>query len=372
MEKLFFVVNVDWYFNLHWIDRAKYLKKKGYEIHLVCKITDEKLYENIKNEGFFIHRWDVNRSGVSLFSELKSIFILYKIIKKISPSIIHAVTIKPNIYVGLINRLVKKRVIYAITGAGIVFSSKKIKFKLLKLAITRLYRLISNNNSRFIFENNQDYQLFDSLGILKNNGYVVYGAGVDLTVFHYSKPIYSNSILFAARLLREKGLNDLISAINILKERNFICQIKVAGIIDDDSNSAIPIEEIKQHEESGDIIWLGQVSDMVTVIHSCDLVCLPTTYGEGIPRILIEGASCGRAIIATNAGGCSDLIIDNVNGYLVPKNDPFALAEKIYTLISDRNKILNMGEKARFIVEEKFSTQLVCDDTYKVYESFKS
>ncbi|MEF1217650.1 glycosyltransferase, partial [Photobacterium damselae] len=103
-----------------------------------------------------------------------------------------------------------------------------------------------------------------------------------------------------------------------------------------------------------------------------DLVCLPTTYGEGIPRILIEGASCGRAIIATNAGGCSDLIIDNVNGYLVPKNDPFALAEKIYTLISDRNKILNMGEKARFIVEEKFSTQLVCDDTYKVYESFKS
>ncbi|MEF1220719.1 glycosyltransferase, partial [Photobacterium damselae] len=188
-------------------------------------------------------------------------------------SIIHAVTIKPNIYVGLINRLVKKRVIYAITGTGIVFSSKKIKFKLLKLAITRLYRLISNNNSRFIFENNQDYQLFDSLGILKNNGYVVYGAGVDLTVFHYSKPIYSNSILFAARLLREKGLNDLISAINILKERNFICQIKVAGIFDDDSNSAIPIEEIKQHEESGDIIWLGQVSDMVTVIHSCDLVC---------------------------------------------------------------------------------------------------
>ncbi|WP_139342983.1 glycosyltransferase family 4 protein, partial [Vibrio gazogenes] len=101
---LLYVINVDWYFNLHWLDRAKYFQSKGFKIHIISHFKDDRLKDELESNGFHCSNLFLKRKSLSILSELKYIFLLYKIIKSIKPNLIHCVTIKPNIYCGLLNR----------------------------------------------------------------------------------------------------------------------------------------------------------------------------------------------------------------------------------------------------------------------------
>ncbi|UIJ40645.1 glycosyltransferase family 4 protein [Vibrio kanaloae] len=372
-KKIVYVINVDWYFHLHWLERAEYFKSLGFDIHIVTSFSNDVIKDELVSKGFICHQLSVKRKSVNIFREVGSILRLKRILDEIEPELIHCVTIKPNIYAGLLNRLFfNKPIIYSVTGLGAVFSSNSIKFNLLRRIITIFYKSISSSKARFIFENNEDYKLFNELDILKyGNGRVIKGAGIDLTRFSPSLPPLNKNVLFGARLLKEKGLACLVEAKQILESQGVEFKLNVAGIIDSDVSSAIPVSQVEAWASSGDISWLGNVKNMPKLIKENDIVCLPTTYGEGVPRILIEAASCQRAIITTDVVGCREIVSHNVNGLLAQPGDVVSLVNCLRTLLEDDEKTLDFGIKGRKKVAEEFSQEMVFEKTLKVYDELR-
>ncbi|MEZ9135597.1 glycosyltransferase family 4 protein [Vibrio sp. 10N.286.52.B1] len=369
-KKIVYVINVDWYFRLHWLERAEYFQSLGFDIHIISSFLKNDIKNELESKGFICHQLSVKRKSVNIIREVGSIFRLKRLLDEIEPELIHCVTIKPNIYAGLLNRLFfNKPIIYSVTGLGAVFSSNSIKFNLLRRIITTLYKCISISKSRFIFENGEDYKLFDEIGVLKyENGRVVKGAGIDLARFSPSMSPLNKSVLFGARLLNEKGLACLVEAKQILESQGVEFTLNVAGIIDSDVSSAIPLSQVEAWASSGAINWLGNVQNMPKLIKENDIVCLPTTYGEGVPRILIEAASCQRAIITTDVVGCREIVSHNVNGLLAQPGDAISLANCLRALLENDEKTLEFGIQGRKKVEEEFSQEMVFEKTLKVYE----
>jgi glycosyltransferase involved in cell wall biosynthesis len=196
---------------------------------------------------------------------------------------------------------------------------------------------------------------------------VIYGAGVDTEKYFYKVPPGNRYILFAARLLKSKGFYNIARAVKKLNCEGAQLTLLVAGIVDDDVNEAIPITDVERMHSAGDIVWLGNVSDMVSLLHSVDLVCLPTVYGEGVPRILIEAAACGRALLATNVSGCNAIVENGFNGYLVDPNKPAMLEKRLLDIFEDEN-YLKMGRCGRDKVVLQFSQELVFEKTNKLYQ----
>ena len=108
---------------------------------------------------------------------------------------------------------------------------------------------------------------------------------------------------------------------------------------------------------------------MPTVIAKSHIVCLPTSYGEGVPKVLIEAASCSRPIVTTDAPGCREIVIDGENGILVPINDVDALVRAIRKLLESPDLRLRMGLSGRQLVKRKFSLSTVVNETLAVYDS---
>lgn len=366
---LVFIINVDWYFHLHWLDRAQYFKKQGYNIHVVTNFTDKNIKEVLLSMGFSCHEFSVKRKSLNLFQEVSSFYKLATLLKEIQPDLIHCITVKPNIYGGVINKwFLEKPIVYSITGLGAVYSSTSTKFTLLRRVITFLYRYVSVGSSRFIFENQDDHKLFTDENILKfRNGHLIKGAGIDISLFSPSLPPQNKSVLFASRLLKDKGLHKLVEAKEILRNDGIEFTLNVAGIVDTDVSSAIPIKQIHSWASEGFINWLGNVKEMPDLIKSNDIVCLPTTYGEGVPRILIEAASCQRAIVTTDVVGCREIVSHGVNGLLASPNDAISLANCLRALLESDEICKKYGVQGRKKVEEQFSQELVFEKTQCVY-----
>lgn len=369
-KSLLIVINVDWYFNLHWLERALFFKRSGFDVHIVTNYLSVEIQNKLIEYGFHCHHISISRKSLNPFVEISTGLKLYRLIAKLNPSLIHCVTIKPNIYVGLINKLIfNKPIVFSITGLGAVFSSNKFHFKLIRKLVSFLYAVVSTANSKFIFENGEDYSLFLNNDILKfDNGVVIKGAGIDLLRFKPSIPLYNKSVLFAARLLWDKGLSDLIDAKKILSNKGVNFTLNVAGIVDSDVSSAIPLKKIHNWAENGDINWLGNVNDMPSLIQNNDIICLPTVYGEGVPRILIEAAACQRAIITTDVVGCREIVTDGYNGFLTIPGDPHSLALALEKLLANYEQIKKFGANGRRKAENEFSQENVFKETLKIYK----
>ncbi len=201
---------------------------------------------------------------------------------------------------------------------------------------------------------------------------MIKGAGIDLARFSPSLAPLNKNVLFGARLLKEKGLECLVRAKRELEKQGLSFTLNIAGIIDNDVSSAIPLSQVTDWASSRDINWLGNVQDMPKLIKENDIVCLPTTYGEGVPRILIEAASCQRAIITTDVVGCREIVSHNVNGLLARPGDVVSLASCLRTLLESDDKTLEFGVQGRKKVEEEFSQEMVFEKTLKVYDEIST
>lgn len=371
---LLFVVNVDWYFKLHWIARARAAKKVGFHIHIATQFTDSKILSNFHELGFITHPIKLRRGSMNPIHEYFSYKEINKTIRSVKPDLIHSITVKPNIYAGITSKSLKINQVMSVTGLGRAFSSSTFKANIARKLIIFLYRLLcSNNKVRIIFENHDDKSLFESSHISNSDNLIVIpGAGVDIDYFKYVQETPSLSprpvVLFASRMLWDKGIKDLVNAVRLLKERGVHLQLNVAGIIDNDGVGAVVKSQIFNWHDDGDINWLGQVDDMVSVLKNSSIVVLPTTYGEGVPRILIEAAAVGRAIVATAVVGCRDIVQDGKNGILVEPHSPEEIANALESLLLSYDLRCKYGEAGRELVENNFSEEKVIAKTLRVYE----
>lgn len=366
-----YVINVDWYFNLHWLQRARAVKATGAEVHLVMGVTDCSIINRLTQEGFVCHPWNIDRRSMSPRLNLQRFIDLYRILKTIKPGLIHAVTIKPNIFIGLMSYWLKTPYVLSVTGTGIIFSGASLRARCAKPFVRLLYQLSRYNKTprKFIFENREDRDYFVNTGLCDDREAVtILGAGVDTDTFsptleHSNTPV----VLFAGRLLWDKGLGDLVEAGKILRRRGLDFNLQVAGIVDQATINSIDRNALETWQREGLIQWLGTVQDMPQLLANATLVVLPTFYGEGIPRILIEAAACARAIITTDIAGCREIVENGLNGLLVPPRDIMALANAIAYLLNDSELRKKMGYQGRQKVERCFSERQVIAETNAIY-----
>ena len=192
---------------------------------------------------------------------------------------------------------------------------------------------------------------------------------MDLERFRYVPEVESETfrILFASRLIKSKGLEVLVRATECLNASGLSAELHVAGITDLDSKDQIPLATIDEWRLSGKLVWHGNVPDIERLIASSNVVCLPTTYGEGIPRILIEAAACGRAVISTSIPGCREFVNVDIDGLLIPPDDVAALAAALKQLAAHPDKRTKMGLEGRAKVERHYINELVTECTLRHY-----
>jgi len=369
-KKLLFLVNVDWFFVSHRLPIAIEALNQGYEVHIATGITDK--LDELQARGFIVHPLAIGRSSTGLIGELRTFLRIVQIFKKVHPDIVHLVTIKPVLFGGIAARIVKvPGVVAAISGLGYVFLAKGTKAAILRFFVARLYRLaLGRRNLTVICQNPDDQKtLVQVAGIEANSVVLVPGSGVEL--FSYtSKPLPQGMpvVVMAARLLRDKGVAEFVAAAKILKQRGVEAIFYLAGEPDAGNPASIDEAEISAWRKDDVVELLGHVKDIAALFSQSTIVVLPS-YREGLPKVLIEAAACGRAVVTTDVPGCRDAIVPDKTGILVPPRDAVSLADAIQYLLQKPEVCNQMGQAGRLLAEQKFSIEKVVSAHLEIYRT---
>lgn len=366
--RVLFVVNEAGFFLSHRLPLARAARNAGYEVHVAA--PEGTGSERIRANQFPFHAIPISRKGISPFEEMRSMIALYRLYRQLLPDIVHHVTIKPVLYGGLMARLARVRaVVSAVTGLGFVFLNRGFKAKILRVGVNLAYRLaLGHANSYVIFQNPDDRELFVRQGLLpKRRGVLIKGSGVDMTHFvQSSEPDGLPLVILASRMLWDKGVGEFAEAAQKLRLEGVAARFVLVGASDPGNPAAVPESRLRSWHDEGVVEWWGHHDDMLEILSNAHIVCLPS-YREGLPKVLIEAAACGRPIVATNVPGCREITLDGENGLLVLPRDVISLAKGLRCLIEDKELRKQFGMRSREIAVREFSIERVVDETLAVY-----
>ena len=372
-KKILIIVNELDYFISHRLNIALEAKREGYEVN-VCYGENKSTNLNLnikKNFNFFYV--PIKRGNLNPIHEIRSIYKIYYLIKKIKPTLIHLVTLKPCLYGGLASYFQKNNaILFALPGLGTVYNSDKKIFIIIKNLINLLFKVIfKKNNCYLILQNNNDKKYLIKKKIIdKSKIKIIKGSGVNLNYYKYFKENQKPIIIsFISRLLIEKGISYFISAAKIIRNRtNLNIKFWVFGSLDPGNPQSVSKIDLIRWKKEGHVDFKGFTKNMRQVLRKTNIVCLPSYYREGLPKILLEAAASGRSIVTTDHPGCRDAIIPNVTGYLVPIKNSRKLADKLEFLALKKNVRLKMGKKARLYAEKSFSETFIAQQHMKLYK----
>lgn len=323
----------------------------------------------LQRDGVEFHHIPVSLRGLAPYADLRLLFELTLAFHRASPDVVHAFTIKPAIYGTIAAWLVGvPRRVVTITGLGHAFTTGGWTLRAVAMS---LYRFALSKAHVVFFQNKDDRELFVRRGLVySDRARLVPGSGVDLGHF-VPVPLPGTTgsaprFLMIARLLREKGVQEFVEAARIVKLEYPAASFALLGNTDSRNPSSLSPEKLKDLRTSSSVEWIDEVADVRPYIAAADVIVLPS-YREGLPRTLLEGAAMGRAIIATDAPGCRELVMPARNGYLVPIGDPRALADAMKRLCESRELIPAFGRASRTLVEENFDQKIVLDAYMQAY-----
>ena len=369
--KILMVINEMAWFWSHRLPLANAILENNWQLQVACHEASSdsqltKLGVAAIDVPRVTHAWNL----VGLFTMLIS---LARSIKVSEPDVVHVITIKYALFVGIVTKIIGfNSVIFTIAGLGSLFSSDSKKMRCLRVLVTPLLKFAFRGTGRLvIFQNPDDRAIFFKLGLINaDQSFLIRGSGVDIERYRfvpYEETAEVPTILFASRLLRDKGVSDFITAARILKDSNFSANLVVAGGIVSGNSRFITLAEIEQAHADGVVEWLGSVPDIRVLMQKSMIVVFPSYYGEGVPKVLLEAAAIGRPIITCDMPGCREIVKNEVNGIFTPPKNPEALANAIVSLISRESARREQGIAGRRMVEASFNSEIVVRDTMQVY-----
>ncbi|HHT9146927.1 MAG: glycosyltransferase family 4 protein [Syntrophales bacterium] len=368
--KILYFITEDWYFCSHRLPLALAAQDAGYDVAIVTRVNEHG--EAIRRAGIRLIPFNLSRRGMNPLSELAVLTRLIVVYRKEKPDLVHHVAMKPVLYGSLAARLSGvPRVVNALAGLGYVFTSDQPKARLLRLAIGSAFRgLLNSRRSRLILQNQDDRSLFIRKRFINEERIrLIRGSGVDTSVFSPTpEPAGIPVVLLASRMLWDKGIKEFVEATRQLKTRGVDARFVLVGDTDPHNPSAISKEQLTTWQSEGVIEWWGHREDMPMVFSKSHIICLPSFYGEGVPKVLIEAAACGRPIVTTNTPGCREIVKNGENGLLVPVRNTLDLADAIQSLIENPELRQKMGARGREIVVSEFAIEKVISETMTVYE----
>ena len=347
-------------------DLIKELINRGHQVFAFTSDDTKDDLSKIKALGAIPIVYDLSRNGLRPLSDIKSTYELSKKIKEISPDLVLSYFSKPVIFGTLAAKIAKvPKVIGMLEGLGYTFTEQpketSKKTELIKNVQVLLYKIALPKLDKIIFLNPDDPKdLLDKHDIRVKKVRVLGGIGLNLNDYSYTG-IYPSqpTFIFVARLLAEKGIHDYIAAAKIVKNKYADAKFIVLGSIDKEALGALTESELKQFTEANIIEYPGHVNNVSEWIKNSSVFVLPSYYREGVPRSTQEAMAIGRAVITTDVPGCRETVMDGVNGFLVEKWNPQALAQKMIYFIEHPEEIKKMGYESYKIAQEKFDADKV-------------
>lgn len=316
--------------------------------------------ETAKKYGCRFIENHIDRRGTN---PLKDIFVLkeyFSIIKKVRPDVVLAYTVKPDVYGGIVCRMLKIPFIPNITGLGKGLDEGGL---IQKLTIA-LYKIAVKRAECVFFQNNSDKAFFDSHKIIYNKSVVLPGSGVNLQKYQplpYPEEQEPIRFIYVARVMKAKGIEQFFDAAHKIKQKYPETEFHICGFCEEDYKKILE-EKVNQ----GEIIYHGLVDDVREYEKICHCVVLPSFHPEGISNVLLEGAACGRPLITTDHVGCRETVSDGVTGFIVKQKDSDDLIQKMIQFINlPYSEKAEMGRAGRAKVEAEFNRQIVVDEYIK-------
>jgi glycosyltransferase involved in cell wall biosynthesis len=377
--KLLFLVTEDWYF---WSDRlpfARVLRDAGCEIVVATRVQTHG--ERIRAEGFVLHPLAWRRRGDGIFGAARTLLAIIRLYRAERPDIVNHLALKPVLFGGLARRLAFAHRGAAVSsidwvmGLGSGFAGRSLVARLLRPLLGFALRFATGGTrGRVVVQNPDDGAALAALGIDQRRIVLIRGSGVDTSHFAPlpEPPGPTVTVALVARMLRSKGVLDAVAAIRRVRAAGLAVELVLAGSSDPDNRDSLSDETLSQLADEPGIEWLGRVADVRTVWARAAIAVLPSTYGEGLPRALLEAAACGRPIVATDLPGCREVVRDGENGMRVPPHDVPRLAEAIAALVRDPARRRAMGRAGRALVEREFAESVIAEQTLALYRAVLS
>lgn len=371
---MMYVVNDAWFLSSHRSEIVGAALEAGYEVHIAAR--RDATVARFESQGCQFHDWTLSPRNTGIKAELVALASLFRIVRRVRPDTLHLITIKSLIYGGLLARLLRvDSVVFAVAGLGNFFVAHGFRERLIRRVAGFSYRtVLQHPNAQVIVQNDSDRRMFiDNRWASPDSLTLIRGSGVDLERFPASEePDGPLRVLLASRLLWRKGIREYVEAARQVRALHPDVSFLLAGVIDRENTQSVAESDVMTWQGEGVIEWLGSCSDMPGLLRKCHVICLPTYYGEGLPKVLIEACASARAVICTDWPGCSDIVTHESNGLLVAPRDVDSLRDAMLTLIEQPAARRQMARQGRVVAEEGFSVSAVVSETLAIYSKLDS
>ena len=313
--------------------------------HVIACLPDTVKTGLLTEEGVEVIATPINRRGVNPAQDGKLLHQYRSLMKEKKPELVLTYTIKPNVYGGMAAQSLGIPYIATVTGLGSAFE----KSGPLQAMAQLLYEQGLKKASCVFFQNEENQRIFLSSGLVRGRHRLVKGSGVNLD-FHRFEPYPEDEVtrlLFVGRMMKEKGIDELLDAAKALHARNV--EFQLLGYCDEDYQSLLD-----EKEKEGIITQLGFDPDAHEYYKRASAVVMPT-YHEGMSNVLMEASATGRPVIATNISGCREIFEEGITGYGCAPRSSEALIQAVRKfLLLSRAERAAMGRSARAKMEREF------------------
>lgn len=377
IEKILFCCTEDWFFESHFLPLNEATLSLGPQVKSALISTAGDARKRLEANGLKVIPVEFSRRSLNPLVTLKLLWRLIRIIRREKPAIIHFISLKPCLIGGLAALFSPAASqIFHVTGLGTIAEGTSKRAKLFRyIGFTLLTLFLRRINSRLIVENPDDLEFLNRYGKIDAQKVLLFGgAGVDPTAWP-QLPQTSNKTIrigFVGRMILTKGVDVLVEAAKLLIKRQVKFELDLYGDPDKGNLNDISKEELTRWDQNPQIIWHGATRDVQSVWRSCDICVISTRTREGMPRAMLEAAASGRCLVVTDIPGCRHFVRNNIEGFIVPPQDPDALANALEALINDASLRETMGNAARQRVLEGYTEAHVREKSISLYSALLS
>ena len=365
--RLLYIVTPSDYFLSHRLSLARAAAAAGWEIHVAT--SPDRAAEEIRSHGFTLHPTALARTIGTPARELSSLWSVVRLCRRLRPDLVHAISPKGAVFGGIAARLNRIPAVLMKGGLGTTMTERGLRNAVARAVIRNGIRASVSPRTLVVVQNDEERADLDGSGAVRGRTVVVQGSGIDCARFAPApEPPPPAVVVLPARMLRNKGVPELVEAARLLRSRGVAARFVLAGGTDFGNRAAISAAQLRAWTAEDAVQWIGHCGDMPALLAGAHIVCLPS-HGEGLPRSLGEAAAAGRPIVASDVAGCRDVVQHGVNGFLVPPRDPGALAGAIATLAADRALREAFGRAGRAIALAKFDERIIIPRMLALYRS---
>jgi glycosyltransferase involved in cell wall biosynthesis len=374
--KLLFLVTEDWYFCSHRLPVARAAREAGFAVVVATRVRAHG--ERIREEGFALRPIAWRRRGDGLAGAKRAISEIARLYRAERPDLVHHIALKSVLFGGIARRLAFRGTadapvaVDAVMGLGSGFSHAGVGARLRRPSLGIALRLAAGRDRGWVVvQNPQDRAALIALGIDSQRIAIIRGSGVDPDHFAALPDPDAPTVTVAlvSRMLRDKGVLEAVAAIRLLRARGLPVELLLAGPTDPDNRGSLTTDLLLSIAAERGVEWVGPVADVRAVWRRAAIAVLPSTYGEGVPKALLEAAACARPIVASDVPGCREVVRPGETGILVAPRDVEGLAAAIAALAGDPARRAAMGRAGRVLIERDFAEEAVARETLLLYRA---